>query len=525
MSHGLPHHLRGLLRPEAYPHPTGPIQVIQTHVSWVLLTGALAYKIKRPVRYDFIDLRSPERRAHFCREELRLNRRFAPELYVAVCVIREQNGLASLEGEGRVIEHAVCMRQFPREEELDRLLQSARIEPDALGEFGRSLARVHASLPRVAREHEYGTAEGVREQVMENFRQCLDATGRVGLTENVRALRALLSASLSELAALMGTRRAEGFVRECHGDLHRRNIVRRDGRLLAFDCMEFEPAFRWIDVADEVGFLCADLQARGFPLHEHAFLGGYLEASGDFEALRLIRLYKAHRALIRAKVSALSVDAEESVTELERAADECRAYITGAGSALARQLPRLILMSGLSGSGKTWLATRLAPELGAIHVRSDVERKRQAGIAASERSGSPPEQGLYEPSKTAHVYETLREAAGHALAGGYTVIVDATFNRRAERDRYRAFAIQLGVPMFVVHCQAAEAVLRRRIEERAARAADASDADLQVLQWQQEHLEVIDPSEARQVVDVDTTEDPKPSTKELVRRLSSTHVR
>jgi predicted kinase len=283
--------------------------------------------------------------------------------------------------------------------------------------------------------------------------------------------------------------------------------------------MEFEPAFRWIDVADELAFLCSDLDARGFPAHEHAFLGGYLDASGDFEALRLIGLYKAHRALIRAKVTALGVEPESASTERERAACHCRAYIRSARAALSPHHPRLILMSGLSGSGKTWLASRLAPRLGAIHVRSDVERKRGAGIEPSRRSGAAPEQGLYAASKTAQVYETLLAAAGHALAGGYTVIVDATFNRRADRELFRELAGRRGVPLQLLRCEAPESVLRHRIGERAAQARDASDADLDVLQWQQQHAEAIDPGEALEVIEVRTADPFEPSIGELVRRL------
>lgn len=510
MSHGLPESFRNLLSPGAYPHPVRAVQLIETHVSWVLLTGEFAYKIKRPVQYAFIDLRSEERRAYFCHEELRLNRRFAPELYLGVCVVRERDGRASFCDTGRVIEHAVRMRQFDREEELDRLLASGRIEAQELAAFGGSLAETHTSVAVAARNGTRGRPETIRAQVRENLEECIDAAAVFGTSKELVSLREPISRRLEQLSAHMARRLEEGSVRECHGDLHSRNIVRREGRLLAFDCMEFEPAFRWIDVAEEIAFLVADLEAQEFRSAGHAFLCGYLSKSGDYESVRLLDLYKAHRALVRAKVVALSAEKNPHLY---------RGYVRTARESLEPKHPRLILMSGLSGSGKTWLASRLAPQLNAIHIRSDVERKRQAGLAPTARSRAAPEQGLYSPVVTTQVYERLAQAATHVLAGGYTIIVDATFNRREERERFRSLAATCGVPLQLVRCRAPEAILRRRIQERAARGNDASEADLSVLQWQQQHAEVIDPGEGIEVIDVQTTDEVQPSAGELARSL------
>jgi uncharacterized protein len=510
VSHGLPEIFQDLLSPGAYPHPVRAVQLIETHVSWVLLTGELAYKIKRPVQYPFIDLRSEERRAHFCHEELRLNRRFAPELYLDVCVIREQGGHASFHGAGRIIEHAVRMMQFNREEELDRLLRSARIEAGELDDFGASLARIHASLEAASPDGILGRPESIRAQMLENLKQCIEAAAVFGAGHELTALRLPMSQRLEQLAPQMARRLRKGFVRECHGDLHSRNIVRRHGRLIAFDCMEFEPAFRWIDVAEEVAFLVADLAAQDFRGAGHAFLRGYLSASGDFESLRLLDLYQAHRALVRAKVAALSAGKDTPLY---------RGYVRTAREALQPKAPRLILMSGLSGSGKTWLASRLAPKLKAVHLRSDVERKRLAGLAPAARSGSASGEGLYSEATTARTYECLAQAAEHVLSGGYTVIVDATFNRRQERERFRSLAAACGVALQLVQCRAPQATLRKRIEKRAAEGRDASEADLAVLQWQLRHAEAIDPGEAIEVIDVRTADEIQPSIDSLARSL------
>jgi uncharacterized protein len=502
--------LRWLLSPGAYPHPVRAVQLVETHVSWVLLTGEFAYKIKRPVQYAFVDLRSEERRAHFCHEELRLNRRFAPELYLEVCVIREREGQATLCGTGRVIEHAVRMRQFDRDEELDRLLAAGTIEAEELAAFGASLAGIHAYLAVAAATGSRGRPESIRAQVQENLEQCIQAASALDTMQALLALREPMSQRLERLAPHMTRRLEAGFVRECHGDLHSRNIVRRDGRLLAFDCMEFEPAFRWIDVAEENAFLVADLEAQGFRSAGHAFLCGSLNASGDYKSIRLLDLYKAHRALVRAKVAALSPDTDMRLH---------RGYVTAARESLEVKRPRLILMSGLSGSGKTWLATRLASRLNAIHVRSDVERKRQAGLAPTARSGAAPEQGLYSPIAIAQVYERLAHIATDVLAGGYTIIVDATFNRRGERGRFRTLAATCGVPLQLVRCQAPLATLRERIQSRAAEHRDASDADLEVLRWQEQHAEAIDPGEGIEVLDVHTGGEIDPPMSRLAQAL------
>jgi aminoglycoside phosphotransferase family enzyme/predicted kinase len=516
----LPDHLRALLTPAAYPHSVGTIELVQTHVSWVLLTGSFAYKIKRPVYYAFIDLRSAERRAFFCREELRLNQRFAPELYVDVCEITLYEGAARIGGAGAVIDHAVRMRQFPREDELDRLLAAGRIAEHELESFGRNLADIHIGLPIVSKEEPWGRPGHVRSLILENLEQCAQAGSVFGKSESSRALRSLLAERLEVLAVWLSHRLAAGRTRECHGDLHSSNVVRRDARLVAFDCLEFDPAFRWIDVADEIAFLLADLEVQGHRIHAYAFLSGYLAQSGDYEACRVLDLYKAHRALVRAKVTALTASQDDACDDLSEGRIRYEAYLNGAHTALGSRKPQLLLMAGLSGSGKTSLANRLAPLLEAIHLRSDVERKRLAGLSETVRSRSAIEQGLYEPKARTRVYEHLAQCAEHVLCGGNSVIVDATFDRHVHRALFRDLAARLGVDLRLIYCRAPPGVLRRRVAERFARGTDASEADLTVLRWQEAHAEPVFADEGLSSLDVDTTHaEPSPSISDLVRAL------
>jgi uncharacterized protein len=497
-----PNHLHALLYPRAYPHPVRAVDLIETHISWVLLTGKFAYKIKRPVRYAFVDLRSAQQRRSLCHEEVRLNRRFAPQLYLGVRAIRRRKGEARIGGSGPIIEHAVRMRQFPHSQELAALLEARRIEPAELEIFGSELARVHERLPVAHPGQEWGAPAAQIAGIRHNAAECARAAAVLGDTTGLLALQASLTAWADAAWPLLAHRFGAQRVRECHGDLHAGNVVRCGARLLPFDCLEFDPALRWIDVADEVAFLLADLDVRQRPLHAQAFLAGYLTASGDYQACLLAPLFKAHRALVRAKVMALTAAAQGTRAAAGREARRSyRRYVECAQRALAPQRPTLVLMSGVSGSGKTWLARRLAPPLHAVHVRSDIERKRLAGLPPAARSASALARGLYARDMTLAVYDRLAECAADALAGGYTTIVDATFARAEERVPFRALAARLGVELCIVYCHAPQKVLEKRIRERERRGKDPSEADIDVLHWQEAHFVAPSPHEASMVLD------------------------
>jgi predicted kinase len=304
----------------------------------------------------------------------------------------------------------------------------------------------------------------------------------------------------------MAQRRAAGRIRECHGDLHAGNIVRRGGRLVAFDCLEFEPRLRWIDVADEIAFLIADLDVRQHTAHAHAFWTGYLTESGDYQSCRLLRLYSAHRSLVRAKVAVARAretpERTRGDTALERPG--IAGYIDGARRALGSGPAVLILMQGLSGSGKTWLARRIAPTLRAAHLRSDVERGRLEGRSEKGHSGLGVGEGIYSAQATAQVYQHLQQCASDVLAGGYTVIVDATFIQRTDRLRFASLGQSLGARVALIHCRAPTEVLESRIAERRRQGDDASEADLDVLRWQLGHAEPLQAEESFQVIEADT---------------------
>lgn len=505
MSTSLPAQLRSLLQPAAYPHAVRDLRLIETHISWVFLTGEFAYKVKKPVHFAFVDLRSAERRAFFCAEELRLNRRFAPELYLRVAPVTFERGCARIDGLGEVIDHTVCMRQFRATDELAALLAGGELDPAALAAFGGELARLHEALPRADAAEPWGRPDIVCALLLRNLAECLELAQTLGTAATVRSLAEAYVAAIEAAQAPIAGRRAAGRVRECHGDLHAANVARYGGRLRAFDCIEFEPAFRWIDVAEEIGCLYMDLRARGFEAYAQAFVGGYLVECGDYGACRLLHLYGAHRALVRAKVAALR--AADATDPESRAAsrEEHGRYLDCARELLAVRRPRLILMCGLSGSAKTWLAERLAPKLMAVHVRSDVERKRLGGLRPEQRSGSGLGQGLYSAAMSAATYERLRQCAAEALGGGLSVIVDATCQRREQRARLASLGAEHAATVQLVFCHAPRAVLEARIAARQGTAADASEADRSVLARQEARFEPIEAAERLTVIDADTT--------------------
>lgn len=504
-SASLPEHLAGLMRPEAFPAPVDDVRCVQTHLSWVFLAGDFAYKIKRPVRFPFVDFTDPAIRRQMCHEELRLNARFAPQLYLSVEPVCKGSGGARIGGPGEPIEWAVRMRRFDRAAELDRLVAAGQVGVGELSAFGSALARCHETLPVDDQTAACEVVERAGRALQSNLREaraCLSAVGlRLPDDEVAGALDRRFIASIGVLSQ----RALAGRVRECHGDLHLSNIVRLGGDLVAFDCLEFDPALRWLDVADDVAFLLADLAGYGRRDLARAFLQGYLDASGDFDLLEVVDLFAAHRALVRAKVLAIRAAALESAEAREALVARCRAYLRVASAALAPRDGMLVLVSGVSGSGKTWLSAQLAENLGGVHLRSDRERKRLAGLAPTAASRSALEGGLYGREWTDRTYDRLLRAAGSALSGGWVAVVDATFLDTARQEPFLKIAAERGVECRRVECTAPEEVLRERIRRRSAAGSDASEADLAVLERQLARREPRSPLPDAPLLTVDTS--------------------
>lgn len=480
-----------LLDPAAWPGPVDGPLLVETHISWVFLTGRLAYKVKKPVRFDFLDFSTRESRSHFCEEELRLNQRFAPGLYLGLSrIVQRSDGSLVVDQEGELVEHAVRMRQFDRAQELGALMEARAVEAAELRRFGARVARQQAEAPVAGPPHCDDGA--LIHACRDNFSTLRQAGAEPAAVE---ALARWTEAEHARLAPLLARRRAAGRWRECHGDLHCANVVRYEGELWPFDALEFDPALRWIDAACDVAFLWMDLEARGRADLAAAFLDGWLQESGDFEALEALRLFGVYRAGVRAKVAALRhAQSRDPATEGELAR-----YLLEAGRLAAPRPPRLVATMGLAASGKSRLAEALLAPLAGVRVRSDVERKRLAGLAASASSGG----SIYGPEMTARTYARLAEAAAHALGGGFNVVVDAACLLRRERDALRSLARARGAPFRLIEVTAPRDVLESRLETRAAAGTDASEATREVLAKQLGFAEPPGADEREDTVTVD----------------------
>jgi hypothetical protein len=472
-----------------------------------VLTGEFAYKIKKPIKLSFLDYSTLERRRLLCEEELRLNHRLAPGLYLGVSTIGGAPARPRIDDGSTPLEYAVRMRQFSPADELSALLAAGLVTPDDVAALGARVAHFHAAAAAVPAGSAYGRAETAHQVTMANFSELRVLPEAAGWASQLSALESRIAALHRELRPLMDERRELGRVRECHGDLHCGNVVRWAGALTPFDGIEFEPGLRFIDVINDIAFLTMDLAERGHVDLRRAVLQAWTDTSGDWTGLPLLPYYEAYRALVRAKVDALRALQLEAWSPARAAAvADCRRYLDWATARVAGRRPVLIITCGLSGSGKTWLARRLAAHLGALHLRSDVERKRLAGLGAHEDSRSPPDAGIYTLEFNARTYRRLHECAAASLEAGEPTIVDAAFLRRHERQSFLTLAQESNVPFAIVHCHAPGTVLRDRVSARAASGGDASEAGLDVLARQPSYWEALDGDELRHVIAVDTSD-------------------
>src|SRR5512139_2086431 len=446
-----------------YPHAVRQVRLLETHISWVLLAGSYAYKIKKAVNLGFLDFSTLAARRHCCEEELRLNRRLAPQIYLEVVPIGGSPDAPVL-GAEPALEYAVKMRRFAGTQQFDRLLARGKLLPQHIDLLARRVAQFHAGLPPVASDSPYGSPSSICAAAQQNFAQMRPLLQDVGDQASLDSLQQNTATACTALAALMKARQQQGRVRECHGDLHLGNIVLSHGQPVPFDGIEFNADLRWIDVINEVAFTVMDLQQYQRADLASRFLNGWLEESGDYASLALLPFYVAYRAAVRAKVSAIRLaQAGLSAHARRRALAECRRYLALAQQAWQPGSAALIITHGLPGSGKTTFSQQALERLGVIRIRSDVERKRLHGLAPLATSSSQPGAGLYGADATRLTYARLLELARELLQGGHSVIVDAAFLKRDERAQFRELASQLDAPFAIASVRASAATLHVRI--------------------------------------------------------------
>lgn len=482
---------------EALQRETGQsVALVETHISWVLLTQTLALKLKKPVRLPFLDFGSVQARKHFCDEELRLNRRFAPTLYLDVAPVCGTRHAPRIGADGTPIDHVVRMRRFPASSLLSDLLATDRLQSAQLDDLARRLAALHASAQRATPVSDFGSPE----QVVRAVTHVLAALQAKGGDSRLAALGTWMREQGQALRMAWIARQHGGAVRDCHGDLHMANVVLLDGQLVPFDCIEFDPALRWIDVMSDTAFLTMDLKAHGRADLAFRFLDTWLQYSGDYPGLQVWRFYEVYRALVRAMTCGLGPPRDPR--------GALQPDYLGCAAQLAQQArggARLMITHGFSGSGKSSIASQLLCAAGAVRLRSDVERKRLHGLEPLARSG---DLGLdiYDAQATRRTFERLQACARDALLAGYPVIVDAAFLRSAQRRCFKALAAELRVPFTILDCRASPAELRRRVCSRDAAGTDASEAGLAVLERQLQSHDPLDVHERGLTIEVSTQE-------------------
>ncbi|MEJ2128643.1 MAG: AAA family ATPase [Woeseiaceae bacterium] len=492
--------IEGLLSPAAYPHEVGEVELVETHISWVLLTGEYAYKIKKPVDFGFLDFTTLAKRRHYCDEEIRLNRSWAPDLYLEVVPVTVVDGNPRVAGEGTPIEYTVRMRQFAYDMRLDRQLAIGQLGVDDMLELATEIARQHLHARKIKPSAHLSRV--TRQMILDNYESLAGEVPEAFLSAQLRWMKCELDA----YGPMMDERSRDGFFRECHGDLKLANIVRLPEGIRAFDCIEFNRDLREIDVVADYGFLMMDLKTRGAADLASVFVNRYLEITGDYRGVCLLPIYEVYRSLVRAKILGIKI---REAGALEAAASDRRAmkrYCAFARTLTTRQLPVLVAMTGYSGSGKSRLSSRLIQSLAAIRLRSDLERKRLAGLEPEADSQSGVERGIYDRNTTAAVYDQLLETAGELLRAGLTVIVDASFLSATHRRLAKQTAERSGAGFALVRTIASETALQNRLQFRS-KSTSVSEADIAVLRHQLDSADPLTAVETDAAITVDTEEE------------------
>ena len=492
--------IQSMQSPEFYDHEVSEVIMIQTHISWVFLTGQYAYKVKKPVDFGFLNFTKLDQRKHFCEEEIRLNKRLATDTYLQTVSITGTEEKPVLNGDGEAIEYAVKMLQFDQSQLVDGLLKAGKLNNQHIDDIASQAANFHQSILAADNSSDLGTAESVNAPVIQNFDQLDPLIKDSKAREQLSRLKSWSEQQYKSIKPLLQQRKESGFIRECHGDMHLGNMALIDNHVTIFDGIEFNDEFRWIDVMSEVAFLFMDLYDRKATAFAWRFLNSYLEHTGDYEGIQVLRYYLVYRAMVRAKIASFTLltpdlsESEKQNTLLQYTSyTDLAEYFTQIGSL------SLSITHGVSGSGKTTVSQNLLEKRGLIRIRSDIERKRLYDFNATESSKSLLDSGIYTEEASLKTYQKLRNLAKIVLSSGYSVIIDATFLKQADRKLFQDTAKELSAEFIIINLDADKSVLEKRIINRSSEKNNASEADLSVLEKQLSSIEPLDKEEIKYV--------------------------
>ncbi|HTP64118.1 MAG TPA: AAA family ATPase [Geobacteraceae bacterium] len=512
---GMP--LDSLLNPDVYPEPTECVRLLQTHVSYIFITDNFVYKIKKPVDFGFLNFTTIDRRRFFCDEEVRLNRRLCPDIYLGVVEVRESAAGATFVGDGKVIDYAVMMKRLPAELMLDRMLAEDRVTEAHIREIARVIGAFHLNAEHGEKIDAYGSVANIRSISEDNFRQVGEINTFPLDKADLDSIRNWIDSFIAANGALFAARVSGGFIRDCDGDIHLENIC-MTSPVCIFDCIEFNERFRYIDTAADIAFFVMDLDFHGKGIFSHIFIDEYIRQTGDTGIIRLLDFYRVNRAVVRGKVEGLRLlDPHIPVTEKLAAAEKAARYLRLARGYVAREgrLPALIITCGLTGSGKSFVAAALAFELGMQVLSSDEVRKELADIPPGKHCIAGYDEEIYTPAFNEAVYQELRERCGNILQAGGSVIVDATFRRKMDRSFFGNLAGLRGIPFYILQMDCPEALARQRLDERGHDPSAVSDGRWEIYFRQRDEFEAPDGGEGR-VIAIDTSRSLDDNIREII---------
>ncbi len=504
----LPPHIEGLLSPDAYSHDVDAVELRQTHISYLLFAGDFVYKVKKPLDLGFLDFSTLDKRHHFCVEELRLNRRLCQRTYLDVVNIVAADGTYRADAEGDVVDYAVKMRRLPDGGMMTPMLERGGVDAAQMRDLGRRIAAFHGESERGPEIDALSGLETVATNWRENFEQTESNIGRTVTRAQFDETKRYVDATLEREAALFEQRVRDGKARDCHGDLRADAVCFEPDGVCIFDCIEFNERFRFSDVAADIAFLAMDMEARGRQELSDELMATYLGATLDSTLPLLMPFYKCYRAYVRGKVDGFQLDQPEIGDEQKAAVTEGAKRSFELAHAYARQItpPTLIITVGVTGSGKSYLANGLAARVGAAVFSSDIVRKRLLDIEPTERHVEEIDSGVYSAASTEQTYGALLDEARPWLERGQAVVLDASYLLASHREAARRVANDADVRFVVLDCQADEALVKQRLEERAAKAGVVSDGRWEIYQVQQQRREPLDDVPAAARVEIDAAQ-------------------
>lgn len=494
--------IKHLQNASLFDHKVDYFKVIETHISWVLLTGSYAYKIKKPLNLDFLDFSSLEKRKVFYLKELELNQKLAPEIYLEVLPITGSEENPEINGQGKIIEYAIKMREFSQETLFNTLLQKKSLHPSHMVDLAHVLAHFHDKTDRKSLEY-FGTPDQILEPVKQNFEQIREMIKEESDFSKLKKIESWTYQEHQKLLSVFKKRKQLHFIRACHGDVHLGNITLFNNKPVLFDCIEFNESFRWTDTMADIGFLLMDLHEKKAHRFANILLNTYMMHTGDYEGLSVLMYYQVYRAIVRAKISLYEYIQQSDPVKANHCLQRYRHLIELALSFIAPKTPMLLLTHGLSGSGKSTLAKLLVEELGLIQLRSDVERKRLAGIPFNGRSTSGLYSDLYSEKQTKATYQSLLHLTKITLDSHTPVIVDATFQSKHTRDLFIQLATEKAIPYCILYCEASFEKLLEGVNKRSKNNS-ISEANKEVLIAQQKKFEPLTDQEIKHSVCINT---------------------